>query len=820
MSARPRLLWLAGLGVTLLAGCQLRADPDRDLAARFELSAVPGIRFVRAEGERLPPGRFCAGTKATCPDPQRGYDINWTSAPDGVVPIRVAPEIAADAQVLLRNEAGAPLLLARGSTVVFAMEPATVLRSWSYFNYLLHSAASDAAGVEPAPFAKWAGSPMPQGGARTAYFLGVAGIWVALVAFFRLARRRGRARPLAAEEFFRAVDAAARGRGKEAPSAGWAQAGFVRPLAGFLTLLATMSFMAGAYLLLQWLLGNRIQPFPQADGLWRTAFDALIAVSLLFEFGTNFSSVKHFAEERVRDPAKALAHLQFYVWWQFFQRAAQITLLGAAALFLVPESEYAIYAPFVALFALKGLTTSVFQLGRLVCSALQRFDYHNLLEMADSRLLVYLVPAPFVLLGRAWGAAHPVYGEIFGAALGLALGHTAANLVAMLLGFWVLARLRIPIGHLFLGQFDHQVSKRQLTFGGKLALGSEPIFLIRSVEAMVIIKLLQDFTTWQGVQQLLSGSLYMLFSFGGSFYGGSLAPISEAFAAGKRHLVQYYVARFFQFGMLFQVAIFSMIMAVGPSFIRAMGPQWARAIPYLGIAMFGGLMSAPVWLSDSLQRGAGRGWTNAVSMLIEHGSRLGMLLVLVPRLGFAGLLLASVGGFTVKTVLGWTLNHLTIVPLRLSLFGNFVGPAAAGLVNYALWWAVMALWAPTSTAAVLGFMCVASALSFFVCFWVAGMAGGYDAVAIQELRAAGQMVSFAGPLARSLSVVARTGARWGLQRPGLRDLAVRAQEEAAELDLAASKAANLAQAMSRGSGDDPSTMGSVPRPVAPLVDGG
>src|SRR5262249_21710572 len=156
------------------------------------------------------------------------------------------------------------------------------------------------------------------------------------------------------------------------------------------------------------------------------------------------------------------------------------------------------------------------------------------------------------------------------------------------------------------------IAKRQLTFAAKITIGQEPIKLIQFVESLIIIRFLQDFTMWQGIRDLLCNRLQLMFFFAWMYYMSGVPAISGAFSAGKRSLTQYYVARYFQFGFLFSCALFSLMVAIGPSFIHALGPQWARAQPYLVLAMGMGLLLPPAWVSDALQQGAGRAWTYTV----------------------------------------------------------------------------------------------------------------------------------------------------------------------------------------------------------------
>ena len=750
MSARPLLLLVA------LAACDV---PEETLAAHTAAAAVEGLTFLQPPGVALAAGEPCVETP--CREPAVGWDVSWKSGPEKWTPLPV-PAAHARGRVLLRTEKGLPLLMASGTTVVVAFETPKAMLGWPYFNYVLYAAGMEASGRRAVPFADWPGAPVPQGLARVVYAISLPIAWAIFFFLYRVARRRGRARPQAASEFFAAIEAAAqRKRGRAGDRAdGWNRAGFARPLGGYLTLVATMSFVVGAYLVLQWFFNSEVQPFPEAVGLWETPWQTLIIVALLFEMGTNDASVKYFAEDRVARPADALANFQFYVWWAFFQRLLQTTLVGAAAIFLVPHwRDYAIFSIFALLFAFKGLP-SIAPLGRFVATGLQRFDVQSILDLIESKILRYLAPIPFVLAGRAWGAGNPLYGEVFGAAIGLAFGYLVMTLLTLALGFWALRLMGVPIRTLFLAQFDRRLVKRQFLFGGKIALGAEPIFLVNAIEAVVITIYFANFTAWQGIEDLLMVKMLMLFQFCGPFYGGVVSAVSEAYSAGKRALTRYYIARFFQFGYLFHATIYSLMLALGQVWIAALGHQYERAIEFLPLTLVYGLLWPAIFTSDNALKGAGRPLTLLALMYIEYGVRIGLIVVLVPRMGFMGLVAAGLTATALKAVLSWVVNHRTLVPFHVSLRSALLAPAIAGAANYFLWLGVLAAWAPASVPGVLALMCVAAGLSFLVTFFVAGVAGAYDRAALEELAEAGEMTTM--PLrivARALTWAARAGAR-------------------------------------------------------------
>lgn len=764
------------------------AASDEDLARRVERTGVPGVRF-RFAAVPEPPPEPEAAQPPDCPRLAAGLcDINWRSLPKALRPLPVAPADLAGATVLLRTPDGRPLLLVRPGEVLVAFAardphperadtPEGMLRRWPYFNYLLHAAACQAAG-KPAPrFGDFAHGPMPAKTLRRTVVGVGALLWLLAFILFRFARR---ARPLAPHALSWIHDEGQNQPGSEIRSA-WTRAGFARPLSGLLTLLSAMVLLIGPYFALQSLLGKHVQPFPEADGLWRDLVGMLMILWLTFDLGTQTAMVKYFAEHRVASPLEALRDLQFYVWFQLFSRLVEASFLVALALGYVPYSIYAMYGPLVLLYAAYCLP-SVSGLGKLVCQALQRFDYQNLLDLAEQRLLVFLVPVPFVLGFRAWGRGQPDFGEAYGAAIGLAVGTIATQLIVMALGFYALHRVGVPLRQLFRADFNTATVRRQLLFGIKTTIGQEPYRFTQAMESQIIIRSLADFPALLGIRDLISNRLAFLFFFAWSYYQSAVPAVSEAVAAKKERLVQYYVARYLQFGFLFSSLVFSILCAVGPLFIRgAMGAQWSRGADYLILACLSGLLLPLAWLSDSLQQGAGRPGTNTVIMLVEQGVRLALLFLLVPRLQFTGLYVATLLALVLKCGLGWGVNHTLIVRLRLPLWQTLGAPAAAGLLNYALWWAVSRALAPQSTTAVLLLFFVAGATSFAIGLFVSAAVGGIDAAAQRELDEGAEMSALMRPLCRVLAGAARLGGRLCPFSIPSSPLAAEAAAEAAEL---------------------------------------
>lgn len=807
-----RVLWLV-LALTLICDPAAVAAAESPVADRFRLVASDSVELVIGTAPTGSPLTNRTPQAATAPDcSQRGAgvcDINWQSAPASFLPLPIAESWKQDlaegkAHALLRSEDGSVVLAYRPAAVLLAFDtdateqtsPGSRLLRWSYFNYLLYVAACQASGASPQRFADFAQSPLPGPNTRRLIGLALLLAWGLAFAAFRVARRRGRQNGDAAERFLHAVQAARQPQIVEEDAGSAGQHGpaeapilpFARPLSGLLTLLANMLVLIGPYFAMQSLLARRVQPFPEADGLWRTTADALFILWMTFDLGTQTAFVKYFAEHRAsQDPStqqRALSDVQFYIWFQVFSRLLEASLLVAVAVGYLPLSSYALYAPFVLLYA--GTCQPAFPaVGKFLCQAMQRFDYYNLLDFLESRLFSFLIPIPFILLFRAWGQSHPAFGEAHGAALGMGVGAFANSFVVLAMGLFALSRLKIPIGALFLAQFGRDTAKRQLWFGLKLTLGQEPFRLTSFLESLIIIRWLRDFPTWLGIRDLLHNRLTFLYFFAWSFYQSAVPAVSEALSTGKTKLVQYCISRYLQLGTLFSVTVFSLLMATGAFYVRgALGGQWTMAEGYLALAALSGLLLPWAWLTDAVQQGAGRTGTSMIIMLVEQALRLGLLFLFVQRFQFVGIYLAALSALVIKCVLAWSINHRTIARLQVPIFTTLVAPIVAAACNFACWSAITWLFGAlgwTGPAWSVGLFFAAGVGSILLCFFLLGLCGGIDSVLRQELLQAANLSAVLRPLCRLLALAANAGARLAPFSPPPPPSWHQARAEAAEL---------------------------------------
>ncbi len=390
----------------------------------------------------------------------------------------------------------------------------------------------------------------------------------------------------------------------------------------------------------------------------------------------------------------------------------------------------------------------------------QRFDYSSIADVLEKRVFAVVLPIPFVLLGRAWGQDHPLYGEAFGAIVGLGVGAYVTQWCTLGAGLWLCHRAGLPARPLLGGAFGKAEIREMFAFGAKAIIGQVAFRAANSIEVIVLTMLLSNYTDWLGIWSLLGNRFGFLVLLAYAFFDSGVPVFGEALGAGKRALGQYLVARYLQFATLWGAVVFAVLAALGPRFILgALDPQWHRAADLVIVAAFARALACPGWVSDALQRGANQPLLFSYVLTGEQLFRLALFAVLVPALQVNGLYVAILVSLSAKTVVAWWLNHRRIVPLRLSVWQSLGAPVATGAVLWLALRAAAAIFDPSGSVGTQALFYGGAAGAIFASFFVLAALGGLDAEGLDEIGRASHMTSLFTPVARTLAGAARAGAR-------------------------------------------------------------
>ncbi|MBC7265134.1 MAG: hypothetical protein H5T64_12380 [Chloroflexi bacterium] len=737
-----------GAGLVLILGPDLSAN---------EVETLLGVDVAlerREDPLSLTPARGLADPLLT--------EIVWTSAPQVRERFSLASPAADLLPVVLGFEDESLILgmrtIGNGQAFVFTpfLDDANPqFQGWAYFNYLIYHLTARAAGRIPAPFADYAGSPVPHAGERRALLVALAGMLVLSALAFWVVRRYSLAHPEALDVLV--VDRAefiARQAGTD-----WDEVGFHRPLGGFL-----VALMLGLVLFIPLIIYQNlilpayILPSAQALGIWGRVTQFFNLLWMLFDMGTSAAFIKFFAQYRVHDPRRAIQYGQVFVWWQALSGAFQVALVTAIAGTLLPRTTYALYAWSTIIHTMIQIP-GFYQVMRHGLMALQRFDYAQMLDIGLYALFPMVTQPVLVTLMVAWGKAHPVFDMPMGGVLGLGIAAYASEVLTFLLGLWLYRRLGYNARLLFLAHFDWETVKNAFRFGAFEMLGSVAWAVGQSVEILItqmrLVNYAEVWGNWTIAQNFIFA--YQVLQ---TLYSNLMPSISEAISHARQALSQYYSAMAYKWGGLISAFIGAVLLAVADRFILgASGPEFVRAAAYAVPLILWGAIQYPSWVGDNVQLAANRPYLKAILVGGEQLVRIVLAFALLERYQINALIIAYFVGLLSKDIAAYFINHHLCFRQRFYVWQSLVAPLLAGAAHYAvLRWVTGWIWQRDQVTSVLIFFIgILPSYPLFAFFY--GLFGGWDDEALVELQRSADLSALIRPFAWLFWAATALGAR-------------------------------------------------------------
>lgn len=564
-----------------------------------------------------------------------------------------------------------------------------------FFNYLLYYVTRDLAGVTPVRYSHWVAAPVP--GTRTLAVLSflIALMGAGLTIGFIAARRYSRRHPDAGANLYRhvpekpmslgaaAIPESAKPRTPPRGDPRWEIIGFHRPLSGFLfnyllNIVLIIPFNFGTTF---WLDRTFVNPFLEARGAGAAVGQVLLFLAPLLDLGTSQSTVKYFAEYRVKDPARAMGYVQFFVWFHLalgLIAFAALTLGGAA---LLPSTQVGYLSWFVVLFTMTAFPPFYLTFVAIFRSY-QRFDYVQLTTVLFY-VMYPMVQMTSAIYGRHWGLVHPEFGEGMGAVMGFAAGGILAHFLLGLICGAFYHRSGMRLLTVVLASFDVKTVKESLVYGVKATVGTVMPFLSWAAVPVILARLLPNFLELNEIWVLTYGLTFAYLETGASIFATMMPSISEAFSHGMRALTQRYADQGLRWGLMITSLLGGVYVAFSPVLIGGLlPPQFGRALAVIGLMHFFRLFDFATRMPDQFFMGAGRIGTFSWVVAVEHVGRIVFTWLMIKHFGFAGLFYGFMASAALKSLIAWPLMSRLVVPPVFSVWQTLLSPSIAALCNY------------------------------------------------------------------------------------------------------------------------------------------
>jgi O-antigen/teichoic acid export membrane protein len=627
-------------------------------------------------------------------------------------------------------------------------------QDWAYFNYLVYSLVLRAAGRTPQSFGDYPASPVPHAGQRNILLAILAAmILTAFVAYY-LVRRYSKAHP---EALDRLVLDPVNFKARE-ETTDWEQIGYHRPLGGFmLALMLGLVLFIPLIIFQNLILPVYILPSAQALGIWGRVVQLFNVLWLLLDMGTSAAFIKFFSQYRVHDPRKAIQYGQVFVWWQVLSGAIQVALVTALAGTVLPKTVYALYAWSVIIHTAIQLP-GFYQVMRNALTALQRFDFAQVLDLGLALIFPILAQPIFVTIMVFWGKSHPAYGLAMGGLLGLGIAAYACEAGTFLLGLWLFRRLGYNARVFFMAHFDWQVIKESFRYGVFEMLGSVAWTIGQAMEVLVtqtrLVNYAEIWGNWGLAQNFIFS--YQVIS---ALFNNTVPSISEAISHTRVKLSQYYAVMNYKYGGMFSAFIGAVLLAVADRFILgASGPDFARGALYVIPLSIWGAIQYPSWVGDAVQLGSNRPYLKTILVASEQTIRIVLALVLLKRFQINALIIAYFIGLLTKDIVAYFINDRTCFKQRFFFWQSLFAPLLAGGVHYLFLRQVTGLiWKGDQMTSVLIFF-LGILVSYPIYAFLYGVFGGWDGDTLDEFEHSTYLTSFMYPFARLFYLATALGA--------------------------------------------------------------
>nr|MDO8119357.1 hypothetical protein [Candidatus Sigynarchaeota archaeon] len=485
---------------------------------------------------------------------------------------------------------------------------------------------------------------------------------------------------------------------KESPEELWEKIGFHKPLAGFWynLIFSLISMILGLFI--SGVIVNIFYPYPESNGYRNVTGGIFGLLFTIFDLGTHMTMDRFIAEARIKNPARMLNYIQYFIWYQAFTGLVQTSVVSIYALFIVPSGPLA-YGMWLMLIVATYQYPGYLGVFGGVLGSLQQYNKTAVLGFICGEGFQRLTELTFVFLGRMWGMSDPAIGEIMGIAIGACIGVYVDDFFAMWLSAWFFTQSMkgegIKARDCFRVGFNWGIIKECVIFGVKTGAWSLIGVFTGQVLLWINIIFIPQFTTFSTLCGLMSGIS------GFVNWGGVSAPtplIAEAFMNGKKKLTQYYFAQSLRYIVLFQLlflpSILTVYLVLNKFFVAFNMVYYIAALPFFFSTLIRNFQQPYTSFADSIQLG-----TNHPTFLMwlrgsEEMLKIFFMLLWIVWLDLPGkyglpalVWIIPCGEYPAilyKTILSYLFTHKKVVKIKIMYWQTLAAPIMSGAVVFGL----------------------------------------------------------------------------------------------------------------------------------------
>jgi hypothetical protein len=368
----------------------------------------------------------------------------------------------------------------------------------------------------------------------------------------------------------------------------WSELGFHKTIAGY-----TYTF---GLLIPQVIFGILMIPLLQFTDLrdpiisgWDAVAGGLFgAVYTILDLDLENTINRFVPQYAISDPKKAMQYVGFFIKYQMWSGLLQVTFISLFIfLYIVPYTNFAYLAFYLLFVNVKQYPATLGTFHGLL-SSLQHFDKSELIVFYRASILEPITKVTFGIAGLYFGIANPEWGELFGFAIGYAIGGYVDDFFTFGLGtYWlskILNKYGIRIRDIYGDKTPPDVWKSALWFSARFMPKTVFSSVMGFAGFMIRVEGLPGYMTYQGLTKQ-AGNLAKFITWSDDIINKSKPVYSESYNNGKIILCKYYIAQGlkYNFWMLMILATLNVIAlpAIIEIAIPLFIPETWRPIVYI-----------------------------------------------------------------------------------------------------------------------------------------------------------------------------------------------------------------------------------------------
>jgi len=627
------------------------------------------------------------------------------------------------------------------------------------FNYFVFATVIATTGTPLIAYGSWAYSPVPHITDSIVIGIFVAICTVVAIILYKRARKKGQSILVHGEDKVIKEKQESADKSSSVREDPWEEIGFHRQVSGFVKMFFLIMFLVLPQLIVTSIIMPRfLNPYPQATGWYSFTFRFFEGIWLLFDAGFNYAFAKFFAQHRIEHPEKAYHYVQLFVWWEILSGCMQIGLIAFIGGSILPGTNLA-YMSWMFITHSLVQYPGFFLVFQYFFQSVQKADYQMISFVLREFLFRLAAQALLVPICRLIFSNQVIYGEAFGAGIGLVLGYQVGDTILFFTTWGMYNGLGLKTAPVFAAQFTKGEFKETFKFGIKIAVGESLVPFIWLLQVVLVAEWLTNASAEQGYFEL-AWTISQIRQAVTLLTSSMIGALTEATEYKKTALLNYTSSSGWKWGNVWNIFLCSSLWAIGRTFvIGASGSVWARAADLLPWLVLFNLLGPISWQGDQEFSAANKPGYAGAAWVLEQSIRAFLLLAVMFFIRAMEIVLYSyIIALAIKNVFVLIMIRKKIHKWDWNVWPTFVAPGLAGFCNFLVLWILSSMLGQEIVDALILFVVSMFGMVFVYSFFI-GFFGGYDTNTLAELDKATKMVTGVKSLARFYYTMAAGGAK-------------------------------------------------------------